>query len=116
MSSPRLAHNVFFKLKDATPAKVDELVAACHKYLNVQPGIVFFAAGPLCAELTREVNDRDWHVGLHLVFDSKASHDASLSLPQVRAAIAKGKPLIAGFSDGAVTTPVGGHGLAAGKA
>ena len=76
MSAPRLAHNVFFKLKDASPAKVDELVNACKGYLNVQPGIVFFAAGPLCAELTRDVNDRDWHVGLHLVFVDKAAHDA----------------------------------------
>lgn len=72
----RLAHNVFFKLKDGSPAKVDELVAACHKYLNVQAGIVFFAAGKVCPDLTRPVNDLDWHVGLHLVFDGKASHDA----------------------------------------
>ena len=74
--SGRLAHNVFFKLKDSSPAKVEELVAACKKYLNVQPGIVFFAAGSLCAELTREVNDRDWDVGLHIVFVDKAAHDA----------------------------------------
>ena len=72
----RLAHNVFFKLKDPTPANVDALVAACHKYLNVQPGIVFFAAGKVCDDLTREVNDLDWHVGLHLVFVDKAAHDA----------------------------------------
>ena len=51
-------------------------VAACHAYLNVQPGIVFFAAGPLCADLVRPVNDLDWHVGLHLVFADRASHDA----------------------------------------
>lgn len=74
--SQRLAHNVFFTLKDNSPAKIAELTAACHKYLNVQPGIVFFAAGPLCAELDREVNDRDWDVGLHLVFETKAAHDA----------------------------------------
>lgn len=76
MSATRLAHNVFFKLTDNSPAKVEELVAACKKYLNVQPGIVFFAAGPLCAELTREVNDREWDVGLHLVFIDKPAHDA----------------------------------------
>jgi Stress responsive A/B Barrel Domain len=76
MPAPRLAHNVFFKLKDSSPAKVQELVASCKKYLNVQPGIVFFAAGPICAELDREVNDRDWHVGLHIVFIDKAAHDA----------------------------------------
>lgn len=76
MPAARLAHNVFFKLKDPTPANVQALVDACHKYLNVQAGIVFFAAGPICRELDRPVNDRDWDVGLHLVFDSKASHDA----------------------------------------
>lgn len=72
----RVAHNVFFQLKDRSPAKVEELVAACKKYLNVQPGIVFFAAGTLVSELAREVNDRDWDVGLHLVFVDKAAHDA----------------------------------------
>jgi quinol monooxygenase YgiN len=45
------------------------------------------------------------------VWDSKASHDASLSLPAVKQAIAKGKPLIASFSDSFVTKPVGGQGL-----
>ena len=45
------------------------------------------------------------------VWDSKTSHDASLALPSVKDAIAKGRPLIAGFAPGTVTTPVGGHGL-----
>lgn len=44
-------------------------------------------------------------------WDSQASHQASLSLPQVRDAIAKGKPLMAGFGERFVTTPLGGHGL-----
>lgn len=72
----RLAHNVFFQLKDGSPANVQALVDACHKYLNVQAGIVFFAAGPLVPELARPVNVLDWHVGLHIVFESKAAHDA----------------------------------------
>ncbi|HSQ54498.1 MAG TPA: Dabb family protein [Gemmata sp.] len=76
MATPRLAHNVFFKLKDHSPAKVQELVAGCKKYLNVQPGIVFFAAGTICADLTRDVNVRDWDVGLHIVFVDKPAHDA----------------------------------------
>ncbi len=76
MPEPRLAHNVFFKLKDSSPANVDALVAACKQYLNVQAGIVFFAAGKLCPELDRDVNVRDWDVGLHLVFVDKAAHDA----------------------------------------
>jgi quinol monooxygenase YgiN len=45
------------------------------------------------------------------IWDSKASHDASLSLPSVKGAIAKAKPLIAVFGTPVVTTPVGGHGL-----
>lgn len=45
------------------------------------------------------------------VWDSQASHQASLSLPTVRQAIALGKPLIAGFAARTITEPVGGHGL-----
>jgi len=45
------------------------------------------------------------------VWDSQASHKASLSLPAVQAAIAKGRPMIAGFSNRVETTPIGGHGL-----
>jgi quinol monooxygenase YgiN len=44
-------------------------------------------------------------------WDSKESHAASLKLPQVQAAIAKARPLIAGFDSGAETEPVGGIGL-----
>jgi quinol monooxygenase YgiN len=45
------------------------------------------------------------------VWESQASHKASLQLPAVQAAIAKGRPLIAGFSNRVETAPVGGHGL-----
>jgi quinol monooxygenase YgiN len=45
------------------------------------------------------------------VWDSQDSHKASLSLPSVKQAIARGKPLIAGFGERIVTEPVGGHGL-----
>ena len=45
------------------------------------------------------------------VWDSQASHQASLSLPAVRDAIAKGRPMIAGFSNRVETVPVGGYGL-----
>jgi hypothetical protein len=75
MDTPRLAHNVFFTLKDNSAARVEELVSACKKYLNVQPGIVFFAAGPIVRELDRDVNVTDWDVGQHLVFLDKAAHD-----------------------------------------
>ena len=45
------------------------------------------------------------------VWDSKESHDASLTLPSVRAAISRARPMIAGFGPSTVTTPVGGVGL-----
>jgi quinol monooxygenase YgiN len=45
------------------------------------------------------------------VWENEASHQASLALPGVKNAIAKGRPLIAGFGDPIVTRPVGGHGL-----
>lgn len=45
------------------------------------------------------------------VWDSAESHRGSLALPGVKAAIAKGRPLIAGFSNRVETVPIGGHGL-----
>src|SRR4051794_33064166 len=67
-----IGHMVYFKLNDNSDAKVQELVAACDKYLKDHQGTAFYAAGGLAKEFTREVNDRDWDVGLHLVFKSKA--------------------------------------------
>lgn len=46
------------------------------------------------------------------VWDNETSHKASLSLPAVQAAIAKGRPMIAGFSNRVETVPIGGVGLA----
>ena len=48
------------------------------------------------------------------VWDSAASHQGSLALPAVKDAIARGRPLIAGFDSHTETRPLGGHGLAAG--
>lgn len=72
----QLVHNVFFTLKERTPAGAEKLVSECKRYLTVQPGIVFFACGTLETELNREVNDLDWDVGLHIVFETRAAHDA----------------------------------------
>lgn len=96
MPASRLAHNVFFKLTDPSDANAEALVAACKKYLNVQPGIVFFAAGRLCKELDRPVNDQNWDVGLHLVFESKAAHDAYQDDPQHVTFVDENKPTWAG--------------------
>jgi quinol monooxygenase YgiN len=45
------------------------------------------------------------------VWDNQSSHKASLSLPSVQAAIAKGRPMIAGFSNRVETEPLGGIGI-----
>ena len=48
------------------------------------------------------------------VWDTQESHRNSLSLPSVQGAIARGRPLIAGFGERFETAPIGGHGLAPG--
>ena len=45
------------------------------------------------------------------VWDSQASHQASLSLPAVQAAVGKGRAMIAGFSSRVETVPIGGFGI-----
>lgn len=45
------------------------------------------------------------------VWDSQESHRASLDLASVKQAIARGRPLIAGFGERFETVPIGGHGL-----
>lgn len=45
------------------------------------------------------------------VWDTEASHEASLSLPSAQEAMRKGRPLIVEFEELIVTTPLGGHGL-----
>ena len=71
-----LVHNVYFTLIDRSPAARQKLVDACRRYLPGHAGIVFFACGVLAEELDREVNVRDWDVGLHIVFQDQAAHDA----------------------------------------
>ena len=55
--------------------------------------------------------DDDSGIWVTEVWDSQASHAASLTLPTVKEAIAKGRPLVAGFGPRYVTTPVVSHGL-----
>ena len=72
---PMLAHNVYFTLTEDSPEAREALVAACHRYLKDHPGVVFFAAGTLAEDLAREVNVRDFQVGLHVVFKTRKHHD-----------------------------------------
>jgi hypothetical protein len=77
-----LAHNVYFELKEDTPARRAELLAACRKYLTGYPGVVSFAVGTVADEMARPVNDRGWDVSLHVHFKDKASHDAYQEAPR----------------------------------
>jgi quinol monooxygenase YgiN len=67
--------------------------------------------GCLSYIIARDPQDAD-SLWITEVWDSKQSHAASLQLPAVRQAIAKGRPMIASFGEQTVTEPVGGHGLA----
>jgi hypothetical protein len=71
----QLAHMVYFKLKDSSEASRSKLVAACKKYLSRHEGTVYFSVGVVAEDLAREVNDRDFDVALHVVFENKEAHD-----------------------------------------
>ena len=45
------------------------------------------------------------------VWKAEADHKASLQMPEVRALIEKGRPMVAGFGDSTRFVPLGGHGL-----
>jgi quinol monooxygenase YgiN len=83
--------------------KRDELVAILFEGTGNMPGCLSYI-------IANDPSDADG-VWVTEVWDSQASHEASLSLPSVKNAITKGRPLIAGFSHRFVTTPIGGHGL-----
>jgi hypothetical protein len=80
--TPLLVHNVYFALHDKSAAARSRLVEACRKYLSTHPGTRFFAVGTLADELKRPVNDRDFDVGLHVIFESQAAHDQYQDHPQ----------------------------------
>jgi Stress responsive A/B Barrel Domain len=84
-----LAHNVFFSLTDRSEAAVAKLVASCKKNLTGHPGVVFFACGTVEPELARPVNDRDFDVALHIVFEDRAAHDLYQDAPRHHAFIAE---------------------------
>ena len=79
---PMIVHNVYFSLKDNSAAAKEKLVAACKKHLTKHAGEVFFAAGTLAADLDRPVNDRDFDVALHIVFQDRKAHDQYQDAPR----------------------------------
>jgi hypothetical protein len=86
-----LAHDVYFSLKDNSPEAKKKLVEACKKYLTGHAGTVFFAAGTREQSLSREANDQDFDVALHIYFKDKASHDKYQDAPRHKQFIAENK-------------------------
>jgi hypothetical protein len=87
-----LAHSVFFSLHDRSAAVVDQMLDACRKYLTGHSGTLFFACGTPNQELDRPVNDRDFDVALHIIFESKNAHDAYQEAPAHQQFISDNKP------------------------
>jgi quinol monooxygenase YgiN len=87
----------------AAPGKRAELAAILLEGTGTMPGCLSYVVAEDAADV-----DALW---ITEVWDSKKSHDDSLKLPAVQAAITKGRPLIAGFGNRSETIPLGGAGL-----
>ncbi|NYT39918.1 antibiotic biosynthesis monooxygenase [Sphingomonas sp. R-74633] len=87
----------------AQPGKRAELVALLTAGTADMPGCLAYI---VCEDLKEP--DVLW---ITEIWKTKQYHDDSLKLPAVRDAIAKGRPLIAGFEMGAEVKPVGGIGI-----
>ena len=89
------------------PGKRDEMIEILRESAAHMPGCVSYVVAKDAAdENTLWVTE---------VWESMASHDASLSLPAVKNAIPQGKAVVSNFERIAVTSPVWGVGLAAAK-
>jgi quinol monooxygenase YgiN len=87
----------------AAPGKRDELISILLDGTSSMPGCLSYIVASDPADA-----DAIW---ITEVWTDEASHKASLSLPEVQAAIAKARAIIAGFDSQTRTTPVGGVGL-----
>lgn len=84
----------------AQPGKRAELIAILGSGTGAMPGCRAYS-------IAEDAKDSD-AIWITEIWDDSASHKASLQLPAVRDAIAKGRPLIAGFELSAETRPVAG--------
>lgn len=89
----------------AVPGQRDALVSILLEGVSGMPGCLSYIVAQDPAD-----PDAIW---VTEAWDSQASHKASLSLPSVKDAIARGRPLIAAFDQHVETVPVGGHGILA---
>jgi quinol monooxygenase YgiN len=87
----------------ATPGNRDELARILVDTTSSLPGCLSYV-------VARAEEDED-SLWVTEVWQDRGSHRASLALPAVQAAIARGRPMIAGFGARHETRPVGGHGL-----
>jgi len=87
----------------AHPGQRDALIEILLEGTSEMPGCLSYI-------IAKDPTDED-AIWITEVWTDKKHHEASLSLPSVQAAIAKGKPMIAGFGERYETEPVGGHGL-----
>lgn len=88
---------------NTAPGQRDALAAILLEGTQAMPGCLSYV-------IATDSTDAD-ALWVTEVWDTQASHKASLSLPAVQAAIAKGRPLITGFSNRVETVPIGGHGV-----
>jgi hypothetical protein len=85
------AHNVFFTLNDGSPAQAEKLVRDCYEYLKGHDGMVEFSAGTRAEGYERDVNDKLFHVSLHVLFADHATHDAYQTTVRHKEFIARNK-------------------------
>jgi len=85
----------------AQPGQRDALIAILLEGTAAMPGCLSYG-------VAKDKLDAD-ALWITETWVDQDSHKASLSLPAVQAAIAKGRPLIAGFGERFETEPVGGH-------
>lgn len=95
-------HGLIGKMR-AQPGQRDALLAILLEGTGSMPGCLSYV-------IAKDPADAD-AIWITEVWDSRASHAASLQLPAVRDAIRRARPLIAGFENGQETIPVGGIGL-----
>lgn len=84
----------------AAPGKRDELIGHLLAGTREMPGNLMYLVNKDAAD-----PDAIWIVE---VWRDRASHAASLQLPSVQEAIAKARPILAGFGARVETVPVGG--------
>lgn len=87
------------------PGRRDAFAAILLEGTTAMPGCLSYV-------IAEDVTDPD-ALWVSEVWDSPESHKASLSLPAVQQAIARGRPMIAAFAERFETRPLGGVGLAA---